>query len=71
MTRQLSLNDLAEFVFHLTQLDSEIFQIAHNSGCLKNCEGTEPHSVVVVVVVVTYLSFYCFIFPSLGALDAN
>ena len=70
MTRQLALSDLAEFVFHLTRLDSEMFQIAHNSGCLtqtfykseENCEGTEPHFVVVVVVVVTCLLFYFSLF---------
>ena len=48
MTRQLALSGLAEFVFHLTRLDSEMFQIARNSGCLTqtfykfeiNSEGT-------------------------------
>ena len=74
MTRQLALSGLAEFVFHLTRLDSEMFQIARNSGCLTqtfykfeiNSEGT-----VVVVVCLFVCLFTVLIFPSLGALDAN
>ena len=79
MTRQLALSGLAEFVFHLTRLDSEMFQIARNSGCLTqtfykfeiNNEGTVVVVVVIVVVVVVVCLFTVLIFPSLGALDAN
>ncbi len=34
VTMQLALCGLAEFVFHLSRLDSDIFQIACNNGQL-------------------------------------
>ncbi|XP_019851030.1 PREDICTED: transformation/transcription domain-associated protein [Amphimedon queenslandica] len=34
ITRQLALVGLAEFVFHLSRLDLEMFQISRSSGCL-------------------------------------
>ena len=69
MTRQLALSDLAEFVFHLTRLDSEMFQIARNSGCLtrtfykseKEYVGT---GLILLLLSLLLLHVCHFIFPS-------